>query len=112
MADDHNPFLAMSAKERARQADLLKYALAFDDAALDIAAAAALKWGFNRLKAREKLGEGLANINQQSLPREAYLGKSADLSETQIDGIKKLAIDALEKGIQNGLASLASPTAK
>ena len=108
MATDHNPFLSMSAKERARQKQLLDYALEFDNAALDIAAAAALKWGFNRLKAREKLGEAFANISQQAFPREANLGKVADLSESQIEAIKKAAVDALESSLSKGLDALST----
>jgi hypothetical protein len=112
MATDQNPFLSMSAEERARQKKLLEYALAFDDAALDVAAVAALKWGYARLKSRDKLGEIFANINQQALPREATVGKAADLSETQIEAIKKAAVEALEKGLEKGLATLSTLPAK
>ena len=74
-----------------------KIAAAAKDAKLDVAAAAAIRWGFMRLKAREKLGADLAAISHQSLPRETLLAKSAELSETEVSNIKQAVAEACEK---------------
>lgn len=97
MATEENPYLRMSKTERARQAQLLKYAEEAEGATLDVAAAVALKWGLSRLKERNKLGTMFEAIAVQALPKESLMGKAADLSETQIENIKKAVIAALEK---------------
>lgn len=94
---EENPFMKMSKDELERQAKLLKYAQEAGGAALDVAAAVALKWAFTRLKTREKLGSTFDAIAIQALPKESNMGKAADLSETQIDNIKKQVTAALEK---------------
>lgn len=97
MAEETNPYLNMSKAERARQAQLLKYAEEAEGAALDVVAAAALKWSLSRLKERGKLGTMFDSIAVQALPKETNMGKAADLSETQIENIKRSVYLALEK---------------
>ena len=91
-----NPYLAMSPAERARQKELLEQAMATEGAMLDVVAAASLRWGFNRLKERGKLGASWETVTLQSLPREAILGKAAGISETEVDNLKKKVFASLE----------------
>ena len=92
-----NPYLSMSPAERARQKVLLEQAMATEGALLDVVAAAALRWGFNRLKERAKLGATWESVTLQSLPREAILGKAAGISETEIEQLKRKVFASLER---------------
>lgn len=101
MAEEANRYMSMSPAERERQRALLNQADAAAGAALDVAAAALLKWAFLRLKGADektnKLGKLFENIPIQAFPKESTLAKVGGLSETQIENIKKAVLDAVEK---------------
>lgn len=91
-----NPFLKLSASERAKQLDLLKAAMESDQAASDIVAATALKWAIDRLGSRDKLSDAWTSIPQQAYPREKLLARFGDLSETQIHNLAEATRKALD----------------
>lgn len=93
---EQNPYLDKSEAELDRQFTLLTQAREAKSAALDVAAAAVLKWAIGHLKDRGKLGEAFNAISPQALPKEASLGKPAGFSETQISKIKTAAIEAIQ----------------
>lgn len=97
MSEPQNPFLGKSPAELERQKQYLEQAMAANDARADVAAAAALRWAYNRLKKREKLGAAWENFSHQGLPKEALLAKPAGFSETEIKGIEDAVTSALEK---------------
>lgn len=92
-----NPFMNMSADERAKQKALLDQAMAVDETIPLIVAAATLKWSYKTLREAGAFGSSFPEVNQQAFPREMLLAKKAGLSETQVDALIGKAIDGLEK---------------
>jgi len=92
-----NPYLDKSDEEIERQLGLWGQAKEAKGAALDVAAAVALKWAKNHLETRGKLGSMFEGVSPQAFPKESNLAKPAGFSETQIDTIKKSVVSAIEQ---------------
>jgi len=92
-----NPYFGKAPAELKRQLDLITQAMEAGQAALDVAAAVALKWSMRRLKDRGKLGPNWDAITPQSFPKEALMGKPAGYSETEISAIDTRVVAAIEK---------------
>jgi len=90
---------AMSPKELLEHEQALQKAKRdiVEGAPLDVIAAIVLKWAHSRLKKRGKLGIAFDGINIQAFPKESLMGSPADLSETQIETIRKEILSAIEK---------------
>lgn len=94
---EENPFFGKSNAELERQKTLLDQAMAANGAKLDVAAAAAMRWAYNHLKKRDKLGASWESFSHQALPKEGNLAKPAGFSETEIKIIEDSVTSALEK---------------
>lgn len=94
---EENPWRSKTRAQRDHERKMMDQADAAEDARADVVAAAAMRWAYNHLKKRDKLGAAWENFSHQALPKEANLAKPAGFSETETSNIEKSATDALEK---------------